>query len=1167
MALEVGELVAFLRLDDKEFQSKLSSSGGALQRFGQGAQRVLQPVATGFAAGTTAAAGLATALLSQGVAYNTLQQSSRAALTTILGSAEKANAQMDKLDDFARNSPFAKQVFIEAQQQLLGFGVAADDVIPALGSIQDAVAAVGGSNEDISAVTYAFAQMQGQGKLTGETLNQLGQYGIDAATIIGDEMGKSGQEIRDMASKPGGIPVDQVWGPLVNGLTEKFGGAAENVKNTWVGAVDRIKGATRDIGSLLAAPFVDPNGGGKALDWANAFADLLRAVEDQAGPLIEVLLPKILPLADAITARLEDAADAVAGLDMDQLIAQLGGVGEYAVPLAAVAAALFAMGTQAAPIQALGLSLNPVAAALVAIIAASPDARGAVLDLLSALSELKDEAGELLVAAGDLGNVLLDGLVQILGAVTGTATETGGAIDLLELGLDGLTGAVQLVTGVAEPLLGFLADLIGAASGAEGPILAVVAALTLMRGVDVGGVIGKLTDALSVGKETWGASKATLEALGQEAGIMNTAMMTARSGVTSLTGAVKGLVVANAPMLAIAGLAAVIGTFVQQAAEADARADQLISTFDELTGAATADTDQMILTQLNEQLSAADWTVLKEMGYSYQEIVDVIKEGGPALEEYIEQVNIARASEHGWSAESDARGDALSRLNGAMRDTGNAYGVAADQASELAAQNEALADSVEEAEAQASSTTDALRTFEDALATLSDEASSAEQRLDALNDILDLMAGGAPSVTEATLDHADALRDITAAAEEFGFSQSQLNDILADDGSLNLQSEAVSALRGEMETLVGASQRQAEALIQAGDEAGAIQVYKDLESDLRAVAQAAGVENPAAIDALVASFGLLPPEVMVDLQMNGVDASEESIQMVQQRLTELPDEVLTFINGDTSGLETKVDESGLRMAYVASLRADPMIGADDKENLSIVAAATARLNELDGMEPTPEIDAEKRALERVVAGAKLDLDSIPDKEAEVIAKTFGFGSLDEMKRAIDRVQSKTVTVTVRTVGTQSTITAGRVRGVSAQADGGVYPAPGVKAFANGGEHHVAQIAPAGAWRVWAEEETGGEAYVPLALAKRARSLAIMHDVAARFGHVMVPVQARRFADGAVASASVQPVPASVDTRAIAAAVAGAISSYQPIVAIGDREFVGVMRRAGRLGAK
>lgn len=72
--------------------------------------------------------------------------------------------------------------------------------------------------------------------------------------------------------------------------------------------------------------------------------------------------------------------------------------------------------------------------------------------------------------------------------------------------------------------------------------------------------------------------------------------------------------------------------------------------------------------------------------------------------------------------------------------------------------------------------------------------------------------------------------------------------------------------------------------------------------------------------------------------------------------------------------------------------------------------------------------------------------------------------------------------------------------IAANADGNVWTAPGrVKAFADGAENHVAQIAPAGAMRLWAEPETGGEAYIPLAASKRARSERILADVAARFG--------------------------------------------------------------------
>lgn len=96
-------------------------------------------------------------------------------------------------------------------------------------------------------------------------------------------------------------------------------------------------------------------------------------------------------------------------------------------------------------------------------------------------------------------------------------------------------------------------------------------------------------------------------------------------------------------------------------------------------------------------------------------------------------------------------------------------------------------------------------------------------------------------------------------------------------------------------------------------------------------------------------------------------------------------------------------------------------------------------------------------------------------------------------------------------------------------------------FANGAEDHRAMIAGAGnsrtPVRIWAEPETGGEAYIPLAPSKRARSTAILATVADKFGMTVVgkgtgmPVDprytrnigARRataFADGGITSADV-----------------------------------------------
>lgn len=125
------------------------------------------------------------------------------------------------------------------------------------------------------------------------------------------------------------------------------------------------------------------------------------------------------------------------------------------------------------------------------------------------------------------------------------------------------------------------------------------------------------------------------------------------------------------------------------------------------------------------------------------------------------------------------------------------------------------------------------------------------------------------------------------------------------------------------------------------------------------------------------------------------------------------------------------------------------------------------------------------------------------------------------QRAIDSVTGKTVTITsvFQTSGFYASLRAAQaVRNASVYfgeadggiirqfADGGVQRAIGrkVRAFANGAERHIAQIARGGEYRVWAEDETGGEAYIPLAKSKRARSMDILAQVADEFGMALTP---------------------------------------------------------------
>lgn len=126
------------------------------------------------------------------------------------------------------------------------------------------------------------------------------------------------------------------------------------------------------------------------------------------------------------------------------------------------------------------------------------------------------------------------------------------------------------------------------------------------------------------------------------------------------------------------------------------------------------------------------------------------------------------------------------------------------------------------------------------------------------------------------------------------------------------------------------------------------------------------------------------------------------------------------------------------------------------------------------------------------------LGNIPPEKVAAIRTVAELAGVQAAQSAVDNFRDKTVTVTVRTQYDTSASGYYWLNGMP-QADGGV-----VDFYAGGGfhENHVAQIAPAGAWRVWAEEETGGESYIPLAESKRTRSVEIWKETGRRLGQAI-----------------------------------------------------------------
>lgn len=154
-----------------------------------------------------------------------------------------------------------------------------------------------------------------------------------------------------------------------------------------------------------------------------------------------------------------------------------------------------------------------------------------------------------------------------------------------------------------------------------------------------------------------------------------------------------------------------------------------------------------------------------------------------------------------------------------------------------------------------------------------------------------------------------------------------------------------------------------------------------------------------------------------------------------------------------------------------------------------------------------------------VAKAKLEslgftVKTLPDGTVEITASTV------QAQTAIDQIiKPKTVPISLQVMNPRevsqqidaaTAATGRRVNRGEFAADGAVFDF-----YANGGtrEDHVAQIAPAGSWRVWGEPETGGEGYIPLSPAKRARSEMILGQIANRFG-----MRLEKFENGGIVEA-------------------------------------------------
>lgn len=247
---QAASLWVKIGLTDKDFADGLKRAENKMRRFGDRLSTLGSRITTGislpFLAAGTAAIKLGADMESTSVAF-----------TTLLGSAEKAQTQLEKLKDFAARTPFEFTELTDATRRMLAMGFSAEQTIPILKVLGDTVSGLGVGQEGLNNIILALGQMQMKGKVSAEEMTrQLGQY-INAWQYLADFLKVDTATAMDMAKK--GM-IDGVTGvrAILEGLAKdpKFKDGMKKQMDTiwglWSNFMDNLKFALTDLGNEIA---------------------------------------------------------------------------------------------------------------------------------------------------------------------------------------------------------------------------------------------------------------------------------------------------------------------------------------------------------------------------------------------------------------------------------------------------------------------------------------------------------------------------------------------------------------------------------------------------------------------------------------------------------------------------------------------------------------------------------------------------------------------------------------------------------------------------------------------------------------------------------------------------------------------------------------------------
>lgn len=191
-----------------------------------------------FIGGLALGAGFA-ALAKAGVSAAKAMEGITAQFKVMTGSAERADAVIKEIAEFAKATPFTKLGLSDAAKTLMAFGLESEKVVPTLKMLGDVA---GADQNKLNSLALVFGQIQSTGKLMGQDLLQLINQGFNPLTVISKKTGISVSDLKD-AMAQGAISADMVTEAFKAATSEGglFFGNLEAQSKTLQGRISTLK--------------------------------------------------------------------------------------------------------------------------------------------------------------------------------------------------------------------------------------------------------------------------------------------------------------------------------------------------------------------------------------------------------------------------------------------------------------------------------------------------------------------------------------------------------------------------------------------------------------------------------------------------------------------------------------------------------------------------------------------------------------------------------------------------------------------------------------------------------------------------------------------------------------------------------------------------------------